>query len=330
MNPYQQYQPMYAQPIPQYVPKPVDQAKVDADAATLRKAIKGLGTDENAIIQLISNRTNKERLAMIESYKKQFNRNLIEDLKSELHGHFEEAVLALFEDPIVYDCITLKNAMKGAGTDEDSVIEILATRSNKDITSIKQKYLQMYGKPLEQDLASDLSGDLKTVMLTLASAFRSENANPNQAECQKKADQLFKAGEKRLGTDEKVFYDILTQSSPQELRIIDAIYMQAHNHGLLTAIDKEFHHSNMKKLLQTIVYSSTNPSEYFATRIYYAVKGAGTKDPLLIRILATRDEIDMPQIKEAFKRLYNRDMAKAIDSDTHGDYKKLLLEICNH
>ena len=152
MNPYQQYQPMYGQPIPQYVPKPVDQAKVDADAATLRKAMKGLGTDENAIIQLISNRTNKERLAMIESYKKQFNRNLIEDLKSELHGHFEEAVLALFEDPIVYDCITLKNAMKGAGTDEDSVIEILATRSNKDITSIKQKYLQMYGKPLEHYL----------------------------------------------------------------------------------------------------------------------------------------------------------------------------------
>ena len=184
MNPYQQNQPMYNSPLPQYIPKPVDQAKVDADAATLRKAMKGLGTDENAIIQLISNRTNKERLAMIESYKKQFNRNLIEDLKSELHGHFEEAVLALFEDPIAYDCITLRTAMKGAGTEEDTLIEILATRSNKDITSIKQKYLQMYGKTLEQDLASDLSGDLKTVMLTLASAFRSENANPNQAECQ--------------------------------------------------------------------------------------------------------------------------------------------------
>ena len=106
--------------------------------------------------------------------------------------------------------------------------------------------------------------------------------------------------------------------------------MHAHNHGLLTAIDKEFHHSNMKKLLQTIVYSSTNPSEYFATRVNYAVKGAGTKDPLLIRILVTRDEIDMPQIKEAYKRLYNKDMVKAIESDTHGDYKKLLIEICNH
>ena len=141
----QQFPNEYSLPLPQRVQKPVDQAKVDADAATLRKAMKGLGTDEQAIIQLISNRTNKERLAMIESYKKQFNRDLKNDLKSELHGHFEDAVLALFEDPITYDCISLKTAMKGAGTDEDTLIEILATRSNKDITLIKQKYLQMYG-----------------------------------------------------------------------------------------------------------------------------------------------------------------------------------------
>ena len=345
MNPYQQMQgqqPLYSQSNysgqvfqPQYFSyqqqqSPIDQSKIDADASTLRKAMKGIGTDEKAIIQLVTNRTNKERLAMIESFKKQFNRDLIKDLKSELSGNFEDAVIALFEDPVTYDCISLKNAMKGAGTNEDTLIEILSTRTNKDINLIKKRYIQMYGKTLEEDLSSDLSGDLKTVMLTLSSAFRSENLNPNQAECQQKADQLYKAGEKRLGTDEKVFYEILTKSSPQELKMIDAIYMQMHNHGLYTAIDKEFHIGNMKKLLQTIVYSSVNPSEYFATRVNYAVKGAGTKDKLLIRIIVTRHEIDIPQIKEAYKRLYNNDMIKAIESDTHGDYKKLLIELCNH
>ena len=326
-NTYQQYQ----QPFPsQNVQRPIDQAKIDADAATLRKAMKGLGTDEKAIIQVVSTRTNRERLAMIDSYKKQFNRDLIKDLKSDLRGKFEDVVIDLFEDPITYDCICLKKAMKGAGTDEDTLIEILSTRTNKDINLIKQKYLQLNGKSLEQDLSSDLSGDLQTVMLTLVSAFRSENPTPNQAQCQQKADQLYKAGEKRLGTDEKIFYEILTQSSPQELRAIDAIYMQMHNHGLLTAIDKEFHSKNMKKLLQTIVYSNINPSEYFATRVNYAVKGLGTKDKLLMRILVTRDEIDMPQIKEAYKRLYGKDMVKDIESDTHGDYKKLLVELCSH
>ena len=340
MNPYEKMKVQQPQSFPnaqlynyysyQQLQNPIDQSKIDADAATLRKAMKGLGTDEKAIIQLISKTTNKERLAMIDSFKRQFNRDLIKDLKSELSGHFEDVVVALFQDPVTYDCISLKNAMKGAGTNEDTLIEILATRTNKDINLIKQKYIQLYGRTLEEELSTELSGDLKTVMLTLSSAFRSENVNPNQAECEQKADQLYKAGEKRLGTDEKVFYDIFTRTSPEELKAIDAIYTKKHNHGLLTAIDKEFHIGKMKKLLQTIVYSSVNPSDYFATRVNYAVKGAGTKDKLLTRIIVTRNEIDMPKIKEAYKRLYNKDMVKAIESDTHGDYKKLLIELCNH
>ena len=305
---------------------PIDQEKIDADAASLRKAMK----DEKTIIQIIGKRTNRERLAMIKSYEKQFNRDLIKDLKSNLSGKFEDATLALFQDPITYDCWSLKKAMKGIGTNEDTLIEILATRTNKEINLIKERYLQIYGKTLEQDLTSDLSGDLKTVMLTLASAFRKDNSIANHIECQQKADQLFKAGEKRLGTDEKVFYNILTQSSPAELTLIDHIYSLKRNHDLLTAIDKEFHLGNMKKLLKTIVYSTINPSEYFATRVHHAVKGLGTKNTLLIRIIVTRYEIDMPQIKEAYKRLYKKDMVKAIEDDTSGDYKRLLVELCNH
>ena len=105
-----------------------------------------MATNENSIIQIISNRTNKERLAVIESFKKQFNRDLIKDLKSELYGHFEVIVIDLFEDPVTYDCMTLKDAMKGAGTNEDTLIEILSTRTNKGINLIKQKILKYMGK----------------------------------------------------------------------------------------------------------------------------------------------------------------------------------------
>ena len=309
--------------------RPIDQAKIDADAAGLRKAMKGVGTDEKAIIDIIANRTNRERLAMIDSFKRQFNRDLIKDLKSETSGKFEDTILALFQDPLSYDCMSLNKAMKGLGTNEDTLIEILSTRTNAYIHDIKKRYLEMFGKTLDQDLAGDLSGDLKTVMMTLSSCLRSESVIPNQADCQQKADKLYNAGEKKLGTDEKVFYDILTLSSPAELRCMDQYYMQKYNHGILTAIDKEFS-GNMKKLLKTIVYSSINPSEYFATRINYAVKGLGTKDILLIRILVTRDEIDMPQIKAAYANLYHKDMVKDIENDTSGDYKRLLVALCSH
>ena len=308
---------------------PIDQNRVDADAAALRKAMKGLGTDEKAIIQIVANRTNRERLAMIASFKRQFNRDLIKDLKSELSGHFEDAVLALFKDPIEYDCYSLKKAMKGLGTNEDTLIEILASRPNYYINQIKQKYRVLYGKTLEEELSSELSGDLKKVMLTLASATRSDNTNADITDCTNKVDQLYKAGEKRWGTDEKVFYDILTKASPAEMKMINKIYTQKYNHGLLKAIDNEFS-GDLKKLLKTMVHVSLNPSEYFATRVNYAIKGLGTKDTLLIRILVTRDELDMPQIKEAYRTLYKKDMVKDIESDTSGDYKRLLVELASH
>ena len=308
---------------------PIDQKRVDEDAAKLRKAMKGFGTDEKAIIQIVANRTNRERLAMIDSFKRQFNRDLLKDLKSELSGKFEDATLALFKDPIEYDCYSLNQAMKGAGTNEDTLIEILASRPNYYINQIKQKYRLLYSKTLEEHLSSELSGDLKKVMLTLTSAFRSTNTNADITDCTNKVEQLYKAGEKRLGTDEKVFYDILTKASPEEMKMMDKIYTQKYNHGLLKAIDKEFS-GDLKKLLKTMVHVSLNPAEYFATRVNYAIKGLGTKDTLLMRILITRDEIDMPQIKAEYRKLYNKDMVKDIEKDTSGDYKKLLVELASH
>ena len=49
-----------------------------------------------------------------------------------------------------------------------------------------------------------------------------------------------------------------------------------------------------------------------------------------MRILITRDEIDMPQIKQYYKQLYGKDMVEAIRSEISGDYQKLMIELCSH
>ena len=86
----------------------------------------------------------------------------------------------------------------------------------------------------------------------------------------------------------------------------------------------------MKKLLKSIVYAIISPSEYFATRVNKAVKGWGTNDNLLIRVLVARDEIDMPEIKQYYKQLYGKDMLADIKSDCSGDYQRLLIELAGH
>ena len=50
--------------------------------------------------------------------------------------------------------------------------------------------------------------------------------------------------EKRIGIDEKTFYEIITQSFPSELELIDKIYFQRHNHKLLNAINIELSFNN--------------------------------------------------------------------------------------
>ena len=90
------------------------------DAEDLRKAMKGFGTDEAALIKICANRTNSQRQAIKAAYKAAFGRDLIADLKSELHGKFEDAMIALFADPIEYDADQLREAMKGLGTNEDT------------------------------------------------------------------------------------------------------------------------------------------------------------------------------------------------------------------
>lgn len=64
-----------------------------------------------------------------------------------------------------------------------------------------------------------------------------------------------------------------------------------------------------------------------SNQICMLLKGLGTKESTLNRILITRSEIDLVQIKLAFKALFNRDLDQDIRSETSGDYRKLLLEL---
>ena len=296
------------------------------DADALRKAMKGIGCDEKAIIAVCIGRTNAQRLEIVKAYKASYGRDLLADLKSELHGKFEDAMIALFTDPIEYDADELRKAMKGLGTNEDTLIEIIASRPPAILRQIKEKFNEKYKRDLEKDVKSETSGTLRKLLVALLQCSRSTNTQPNPEQCKAIAEEIYKAGEAKLGTDESVFNKYFCSLSPIELAHVARAYHQITGHTILQAIDNEFS-GDSKKALRAIVYATLSPSEYFATRVHDAVKGLGTKDHLLIRVIVSRSEIDMPQIKQYYKQLFGKDMYEDVKNDISGDYRTLMLGI---
>lgn len=297
------------------------------DVEVLRKAMKGLGTDEKAIIELLGSRSNKQRVPLIAAYKTTYGKDLVRDLKSELRGDFEDLVLAMLKTPGQFDASELKEAIKGAGTDEACLIEILSSRSNSEIQEINSIYKAEYGKKLEDDIASDTSGHFRRLLVSLCQGNRDERDTVDISLAKQDAQKLYAAGENKVGTDESQFNAILCARSKPHLRAVFQEYQQMTGKEIEKSICSEMS-GNLESGMVAVVKCIKNTPAYFAERLHKAMKGAGTKDRTLIRIMVSRSEVDMLDIRQEFLKAYGKSLYNQISSDTSGDYKKLLLKLC--
>ncbi|XP_070981580.1 annexin A11a isoform X2 [Oncorhynchus clarkii lewisi] len=297
------------------------------DVEVLRKAMKGFGTDEQAIIDLLGSRSNIQRVPMLAAFKTSYGKDLVKDLKSELSGNFEKLVLAMLKTPAQLDAYELKDAIKGAGTDEACLIEILSSRSNAEIREINMVYKTENKKSLEDAISGDTSGHFRRLLISLAQGNRDERETVDISVAKQDAQALYAAGENKVGTDESKFNAILCARSKPHLRAVFHEYQQMCGRDLEKSIDREMS-GDLESGMVAVVKCIKNTPAYFAERLYKAMKGAGTKDKTLIRIMVTRSEVDMLDIRQEYVKTYGKSLYTDISGDTSGDYKKLLLKLC--
>lgn len=297
------------------------------DAQTLRKAMKGLGTDEDAIINVLAYRSTAQRQEIRTAYKTTIGRDLIDDLKSELSGNFENVIVGMMTPTVLYDVQELRRAMKGAGTDEGCLIEILASRTPEEIHRISETYQLQYGRSLEDDIRSDTSFMFQRVLVSLSAGGRDEGNHLDDALMRQDAQDLYEAGEKKWGTDEVKFLTVLCSRNRNHLLHVFDEYKRISQKDIEQSIKSETSGSFEDALL-AIVKCMRNKSAYFAERLYKSMKGLGTDDDTLIRVMVSRAEIDMLDIRANFKRLYGKSLYSFIKGDTSGDYRKVLLILC--
>ncbi|KAK9980842.1 hypothetical protein ABG768_000426 [Culter alburnus] len=305
--------------------KPHSGFNANNDAEVLYKAMKGLGTDEDAILQLLTARSNAQRQEIKAAFKTLYGKDLVDNLKSELGGKFESLIVALMTPPIMFEVTCLRDAIKGAGTDEKVLIEILASRSANEINEIKSLYKREHNDDLEEDVTGDTAGHFKRMLVVLLQASRQQGIQ--EGLIQSDAQALFAAGEQKYGTDEGQFITILGNRSSAHLRRVFEEYRKLSGFEIEESIQRETS-GTLQEVLLAVVKCARSVPGYFADSLYGAMKGAGTDDQTLIRIMVSRSEVDMLDVRAEFRKKFATSLHKMIQGDTAGDYRKALLLLC--
>lgn len=300
------------------------------DAKTLRKAMKGMGTDEAALIDVLARRSNAQRQEIKRRFSEEFGRVLVNNLKSELGGKLKKVFVGLMMTPAEYDAYWLNKAMKGVGTNESLLIEILCTRSSGEIDAARKAYAHEYKSDLVNDIEGEVRGDFEKLLVALVKVKRPADARVSREAAHVDAQTLHKAGEKKfLGTDEDRFIEIFTQRSRAHLKVVFEEYATISDYDIERSIDREMS-GDLEKALVAIVNWVRGPGDFFAEKLYKSMDGLGTNDDMLTRVLISRSEVDLRTIATAFNenhKKYKKTLTNWIKDDVGGDYEKVLLEI---
>merc|ERR1712130_928278 len=295
----------------------VDSTVVKNCAAKLRKAMKGFGTTESKLNEVLGTKSKAEIQAIREAFitvdgsgKKE--RDLIKDLKSETSGNYEKILVALTYGPYEYDAVLVRAAVKGLGTNETQLTEVLCTRHPHEIEEIAKVYGQIF---LGRDMLKDVTGHLKKVYSNIIAGTRRDGDNVKQD-----VDALYKAGEKRIGTNEKVFVELLSNRTRAYVEKLYYAYANKHNKSLERIVKSEFS-GNLKNALLALC---TPIPRYYTLKLIDSMKGMGTSDNVLVRVIASQKERYLQAIAKQFLQDKGKTLYKWIDGDTSGNYGKIL------
>jgi annexin A7/11 len=295
-----------------YVPGQIATGDATKEAKELRGAMKGMGTDEAALIRVLA-KPDPLRMALIhQTYIERIGRDLEKDIKSETSNEFERALVGLINGPLGNDVRTLKNAFKGVGTDEDALDDVLIGRSNADMKAIKLEYLKTYKKSLEAALKSELSGKTERFFVMLIEANRPEPGtyfDPQSVDADVR--EIHGATEGREGTDEVAVAAIFIGATDAKLCAISEAYERKYRMSLEKVIKDEFT-GHLEKALVAMLQRAKDPVGEIASRLWTCLGaggGAVKYDRVLYWVIKLHwDTVQFDAVKTAFKKNHGTDL----------------------
>lgn len=221
--------------------------------------------------------------------------------------------------------------MKGAGTHEDLMTEILLCRTNEEIFLLKEGFRRLYGKDLTQFVRGELSMKTERMFTMAMAGTRDENPVVNHQAVMQDVEALYRAGPGKIGTDEIGICGILLQRSNAHLKALAPAFFQRHHITLSKMVENEFSGHMRDGLLQITRFAENDGDGVHrdAFMLERAMAGMGTKDERLCYRLCRMhwNRHRFAQVKNQYRAMYHRDLISRVKSETSGKYEKALVAL---
>ncbi|CAL9108163.1 annexin Gh1-like [Musa acuminata AAA Group] len=298
------------------------------DCEQLHKAFQGWGTNEGLIISVLAHRPAAHRREIRRAYAEIYGEDLLKALDKELTRDFERAVLLWVLDAAERDAVLANEVVRKWSPGNRVLIEIAVARTADELFAAKRAYQARFKRSLEEDVAAHTNGDFRKLLVPLVSSYRYEGSEVNTSLAKSEAKMLH---EKIKGKDynhEEVIRILTTRSKAQLLATFNDYKNQFGN-----PINKDLKSdpkNEFLSVLRAIIRCITCPERYLEKVIRLAINKMGTDEGSLTRVITTRAEVDMKQIKELYHKRNSVTLYRAVKKDTTGDYEDFLLALIGH
>lgn len=195
-------------------------------AIVIGKALKA--HDDVKLVVTMSSLSLEEMHAVSHAYKGEYLRDLTHDISNDVKDKLlQSTLMALSMNSVDYDATMIREGVRGWGTNEHLLTEILCTRTPDRLAHITARYHVLYGRNMLQDIKDDTSGHLRAVYVALLTEDRNRVGNVDED-----VEELFRAGEDKWGTDEVKFIDIICHSTRAHCEDIYHAYAVKHKKTL--------------------------------------------------------------------------------------------------
>ena len=212
------------------------------DSQQCHKAIEGLGTNEDTLIEIIGTRPSWMLKIIKEEYKKNYKIDLENDVIDDTSGFFKNLLVCLLQcnrnenkNPDIEKCKKIVEELynsekKKLVTDEKIIINYFGNCSGSELMTIAREYHRESGNSLMKDIEKGFSGDIRKLIQTIIFA----NISPSEYFATRINEAI-----KGFGTNAKILTRVVVTRNEIDMNIIKEYYKLLFNKNLIDDIKSD-------------------------------------------------------------------------------------------